>query len=60
MHQNPENECTCNICHCNFDIQAEGGIDGFLGVLPFSLCSMCHSGLDMMYTEFHGCFQEDE
>lgn len=60
MHQNYESECTCNICHCNFDIESEGGIDGYLGILPFSLCPMCHSGLDMMYTELHGCFQEDE
>ena len=55
MYNDFESVCECNICQCHFDIEAEGGIDGFLGVLAFSLCPMCHSGLDMLYTEIHGC-----
>jgi len=60
MHQYYEgNEYTCSVCDCEFDVQLEGGITGFLGVLPISLCPMCHSGLDMLYTELHGCQEDD-
>lgn len=51
---------TCNICSCEFDIESEGGIQGYLGILPFSLCPMCYSGLMDMYDQLHGDFDDDQ
>lgn len=48
----------CNICRCEFDIDAEGGVEGALGVIPFSLCPMCYSGLMDMYDQLSGDFEE--
>ena len=45
---------TCNICSCEFDIESEGGVQGFIGIIPFSLCPMCYSGLMDMYEQLHG------
>ncbi len=33
----------CNVCDCDFDIEAEGGIDGHLGILPVSFCPTCYA-----------------
>lgn len=54
----PDNKC--NICHCDFDIETEGGIQGYLGILPFSLCPMCFSGLMDMYDQLNGDLDEYE
>lgn len=61
MHQSAEpNEMQCSICQCEFDIQLEGGIAGYIGIIPLQLCPMCHAGLDMLYSEIHGCYEEDD
>jgi hypothetical protein len=45
MHQNAEpNVMECSICQCEFEIQLEGGIAGYIGIIPVQLCPMCHSG----------------
>ena len=49
-----EPEEKCNICHCDFDIESEGGIQGYIGIIPFSLCPMCFSGLMDMYDQLNG------
>jgi len=54
-----DDDLTCAICHGGFDIHSEGGISGYLGILPIALCPMCFSGLDMFFTELHGCGGED-
>ena len=54
----PDNEC--NICSCEVDIEAEGGVQGYLGIIPFSLCPMCYSGLMDMYDQLHGDLNDDE
>ena len=54
----PDN--TCSICHCEFDIESEGGIQGYIGIIPFSLCSMCYSGLMDMYDQLNGDFGYDD
>lgn len=54
----PDNKC--NICSCEFDIESEGGVQGYLGILPFSLCPMCYSGLMDMYDQLHGESNEYE
>ena len=53
------NELVCSICHCEFDIELEGGIDGYLGVLPVAMCAMCYSGLDDFFTQLHGCYDDE-
>jgi len=53
-----EHDVTCNICSCEFDIETEGGIQGYLGILPFSLCPMCFSGLMDMYDQLNGDLDE--
>jgi len=50
----------CNICSCEFDIELEGGVHGYLGIIPFSLCPMCYSGLMDMYDQLHGDLNDDE
>jgi hypothetical protein len=35
----------CNICSCDFSLDGEGGIDGHIGMLYFSLCPTCFSGI---------------
>ena len=38
----------CNICHCEFSMEDEGGINGYFGMLPVSFCPFCLSSmLDM-------------
>jgi len=45
-------ELVCSVCHCEFDIELEGGANGEIGILPVSLCAMCFSGLsELVYTE---------
>jgi hypothetical protein len=50
----------CSICSCEFDIELEGGIQGYLGIIPFSLCPMCYSGLMDMYDQLHGDLDDNE
>jgi len=33
----------CSVCSCEFDIEAEGGIAGYFGILPVSFCPTCYS-----------------
>lgn len=54
----PDNKC--NICSCEFDIESEGGVQGFIGILPFSLCPMCYNGLMDMYDQLHGNLNDEE
>ena len=47
-------DVTCNICTCEFDIEAEGGMQGYIGIIPFSLCPMCFSGIMDMFEQLSG------
>ena len=51
---------TCSICECDFDMESEGGVQGYLGIIPFSLCPMCYSGLMDMYDQLNGGLDEYE
>jgi len=53
------NELVCSVCHCEFDIELEGGIDGYLGILPVAFCAMCYSGMDEFFTQLHGCYDDE-
>ena len=55
-----ETEEKCNICHCDFDIESEGGIQGYIGIIPFSLCPMCFSGMMDMYEQLSGDVEYDD
>jgi len=48
-HQQWANEHhTCSICCCNYT-DDEGGIQGYIGILPTSFCPTCLSGvIDMV------------
>ncbi len=52
-------ELVCSICHCEFDIGCEGGIEGYLGILPVALCPMCYAGMDEFFTQLHGCYDDE-
>ena len=32
----------CSICNSDFDIDEEGGIEGFFGIIPVSFCPTCY------------------
>jgi len=36
---------TCTICDGEFDIEAEGGVRGFIGILPVAFCPTCKAGI---------------
>ena len=33
----------CSTCNVDFDIDTEGGLDGFFGIIPVSFCPSCFS-----------------
>lgn len=35
----------CTICDGEFDIEAEGGVEGFIGILPVQFCPTCKAGV---------------
>lgn len=55
----------CSICEDEFDPESEGGIEGYLGMIPFALCPTCLAGLaNFFLDEGYECaddmyFQED-
>ena len=53
-------ELVCSVCHCEFDIELEGGIDGYLGILPVAFCPMCYTAMDEFFTELHGCYHKED
>lgn len=54
----------CNVCQCDFT-DDEGGIQGYLGILPVAFCPTCFAGLcdmvEQMYDrEWVGLTDEDK
>lgn len=35
----------CSICRCDFDLDAEGGIEGWIGIIPIAFCPTCKAGI---------------
>lgn len=35
----------CSICEGDFDISAEGGCEGEIGILPVAFCVWCRAGI---------------
>ena len=58
---------TCSLCSSEFDLEAEGGVAGDLGIIPVAFCVWCHSGLHDLYEQQRvpitcpecGWFEED-
>jgi hypothetical protein len=54
----------CSICQCDFT-DDEGGIQGYIGILPVAFCPTCYSGIcDMVEQlddrEWEGLSKEDK
>ena len=43
----------CNVCQCDFT-DDEGGIQGYLGILPVAFCPTCFAGLCDMVEQLDG------
>lgn len=33
----------CSICHCQFDLELDGGAQGAFGLLPVAFCPSCYA-----------------
>jgi hypothetical protein len=44
-------EHKCNVCQCDFD-DDEGGVQGYLGILPVAFCPTCFAGLCDMVGQY--------
>ena len=42
---------TCSICDCDVDFDDEGGLRGYLGILPVGFCPTCLAGLADMFEQ---------
>lgn len=54
----------CNVCQCDFT-DDEGGIQGYLGILPVAFCPTCFAGIcdmveQMNDREWEGLTTEDK
>ena len=43
----------CNVCQCDFT-DDEGGVQGYLGILPVAFCPTCFAGLCDMVEQMNG------
>jgi hypothetical protein len=43
----------CTICEGDFSLEEEGGITGFIGILPCAFCPCCYAGLVDMMEQLH-------
>lgn len=51
----------CKICDSEFDLEAEGGIEGAIGILPCAFCPTCLNGIREMVEMLWPCEHcEDE
>jgi hypothetical protein len=40
-----EGDDKCTVCHCEFNLDDEGGIKGFFGMIPVAFCPTCKVGI---------------
>jgi len=50
----------CNICSCEFSLDGEGGINGYIGILYFALCPTCFNGVQDMCEQLNEFNDEKE
>jgi hypothetical protein len=41
----------CSLCESDFDIDGEGGVSGFMGIIPVAFCPTCRAGLWEMHEQ---------
>ncbi len=53
---------TCSLCNSDIDTDAESCAQGFIGVMPFTLCTVCLNGMTEMVESrcYTCCMQERE
>jgi hypothetical protein len=44
----------CSVCRGDFDLDSEGGISGYLGILPVYFCPTCLSGITDLVNQLNG------
>ncbi len=54
-----EEQRKCTICHTDYDSEEEGGVEGYLGIIPVSFCSSCFAGIVSMVEEVSGVSLDD-
>ncbi len=45
MPLSQKKQSECSICHGPFSIENEGGIEGFIGIIPVAFCPTCKAGI---------------
>jgi len=55
---NAEQLKQCSLCDCKVDYEAEGGLRGYIGILPVGFCPTCLSGLADMFEQLIELEQE--
>lgn len=58
MSENSHSICT--ICEGEFDLEAEGGVAGFIGILPVVFCPTCTAGIFDFVEQFSPPEDEDD
>jgi len=38
-----KSELNCSVCQSCFDIENEGGVEGYFGILPVAFCPTCYA-----------------
>ena len=49
----------CDICSCDYT-DAEGGVEGYFGILPVEFCPDCFSSMCDMVEQYMGYTEEEE
>lgn len=47
-------EIKCSVCESEFDLESEGGVQGYFGILPMAFCPTCYSGCVDMVLQLEG------
>jgi hypothetical protein len=50
----------CNVCSCIFEIESEGGIEGYFGIIPVEFCPTCLSSMFDMVEQLSDKFELKE
>lgn len=56
-----ENPDMCTICNGEFNLDEEGGSEGFIGMLPVTFCPTCKCGIfDFVESQCSTCIAMEE
>ena len=50
----------CTICDGDFDLELEGGVEGYIGILPVAFCPTCKAGILDFAEQFNYNDEEDD